>query len=372
MKYKEPIALLLIGALLSGGVTVGAAEAGTAVNPLISLNWLRETFIPGAVSDADKRVEEELENLGNEIQSITLQGSEHRVKRGDILWLNSGASLTPLAGELQLSSQSSKGTVLDVTEGFAIPFLTEQNDSKKAVLNHQYLAAEDSRIAVLVDSDTGVIRFSGNCEITLSKETDYNALADALQAMGLFRGSDVPYGSGYDLESTPTRIQGLVMFLRLIGEEQAALNYPGSGITYADVPDWALPYVAYAYDKGYTKGQEIDDQWRVVFGSDSPLAAQDYVTFLLRALGYTDGNGFEWETAIADAKALGVLTEGEERQLTEKPFLRAQVAYLSFMSLSAQLTAGEGGTLLDRLTASGAVSAAAANSSMAGLEDQRI
>jgi len=161
------------------------------------------------------------------------------------------------------------------------------------------------------------------------------------------------------------------MFLRLIGEEQYALNYPGSGITFADVPEWALPYVAYAYDKGYTKGQEIDSQWRVVFGSEQSLAARDYMTLLLRALGYVEGSTFNWESAISDARTLGVLTPGEAMLLTEKPFLRAQVAYLSYMALSAQ-TAGEGGTLLDRLISSGAISAAAAGSSMEGLEGQRI
>ena len=364
MKYKEPIALLLIGALLSGIITAGAAEAGSAADPLIALNWLKETFIPGAVSDAKDRGDEKLDETENEIMSSGAQGAELRVKHGDILWLDSGSSLTALAGSLSVSANS-QGTIIDLTDG------AETALGSGISANHRYLAAENSRIAFSVDSDTAVVRFSGPYELAPSEETDYNALADALKSMGLFRGSDVPYGSGYDLESAPTRIQGLVMFLRLIGEETYALNYPGSGITFADVPEWALPYVAYAYDKGYTKGQEIDSQWRVVFGSEHPLAARDYMTFLLRALGYSEGSAFAWETAISDAQTLGVLTEGEGKLLTEKPFLRAQVAYLSYMSLSAQ-TAGESGTLLDKLTSSGVVSATAASSSMANLAGQRI
>lgn len=368
MKHKEPIALVLIGALLSGIVTVGAAEAGSAADPLIALNWLKETFIPGAVSDAEERVDEKLTELEAQTVGTQAQGTELRVKLGDILWLDSGSSLTALAGDVTLSP-ASQGKVVDLTDG-------EEGDPVVSsgigiVKNHRYLAAEASRIAFSVASDTAVIRFSGPYQLESSSETDYNALAEALKAMGLFRGSDVPYGSGFDLESAPTRIQGLVMFLRLIGEEQAALSYPGSGITFADVPDWAIPYVAYAYDKGYTKGQEIDTQWRVVFGSEQPLAARDYMTFLLRALGHTEGSAFSWENAISDAKALGVLTEGEEKLLVEKPFLRAQVAYLSYMSLSANM-AGEGGTLLDRLISSGAVSATAAEASMKDLKDQRL
>ena len=365
MKHKEPIALLLIGVLLSGVLTVGASEAGSVGDPLIALNWLKETFIPGAVADVENRVDEKLEEIGDQIISSGARGIELRVKRSDILWLESGSSLTPLAGTLSLSD-SSQGVVIDVTSGAEIPL-----GSKEIAISHRYLAAEDSRIAFIVDSDTAVIQFNGAYEREASGEIDYNALAEALKTMGLFRGSDVPYGSGFDLESGPTRIQGLVMFLRLIGEEQLALNYPGSGITFTDVPEWAEPYVAYAYDRGYTNGQEIDSQWRVIFGSDQALAARDYVTFLLRALGYEDGNAFTWESAISNAQTLGVLTAGEGRLLTEKPFLRAQVVYLSYMSLSAQLVGGDG-TLLDKLISSGAVSAMAADLSMADLTGQRI
>lgn len=364
MKHKEPIALLLIGALLSGIVTAGAAEAGSAADPLIALKWLKETFIPGAAADASDRVDEKLEEIVEDAAASGAQGTELRVKYGDILWLDSGSSLTALAGGLSLSA-ASQGTVVDLSNGTEAPL------GGSAAVNHRYLAAENSRIAFFVDSDTAVIRYSGSCQLENGNGTDYNALAEALKNMGLFRGSDVPYGSGFDLESAPTRIQGLVMFLRLIGEEQLALNYPGSGITFADVPDWAEPYVAFAYDRGYTKGQEIDSQWRVVFGSDQPLAARDYVTFLLRALGYEEGNAFHWETAITDAWTLGVLTEGEVGLLTEKPFLRAQVAYLSYMSLSAPIAGGTG-TLLDKLTSSGAVSKTAAAVSMETLSGQRL
>ena len=134
------------------------------------------------------------------------------------------------------------------------------------------------------------------------------------------------------------------------------MAYPGSGITFADVPEWALPYVAYAYDKGYTKGQEIDDKWQVVFGTQDPLAPRDYVNFLLRAM--------------ADAQNLKVLTDGEAALLTDQPFLRAQVAYLSYFALSAKRA--DGTLLLDSLTAVGAVDGNTAKDAMNGLDSQRL
>ncbi len=222
-----------------------------------------------------------------------------------------------------------------------------------------------------MNSDTAVIQLNGPYQLTPSLETDYNALADCLKAMGLFVGSDTPYGLGYDLELAPTRIQGLVMFIRLLGEEQAALAYTDTSVTFTDVPPWAYPYAAYAYHKGYTLGRGVDAQGQVVFGSYDTMASIDYITFLLRALNYQDGTDFTWSSSITDAQTLGMLTQGEANLLTANPFLRAQVVYLSYYALSAQI-AGEGGTLLDRLAASGAVTTQAALDAMSSVQVQRV
>ncbi len=272
--------------------------------------------------------------------------------------------LTPLAGQINIAE--AEGNVVDTTTGEVM----SSAGSVAAKVDHRYLAAEDTRASFSVVSDTAVVRLTGAYQLAPSKSTDYNAIADELKALGLFQGSDTPYGSGYELESAPTRIQGLIMFLRLIGEEQYALAYPGSGITFADVPDWAERYVAYAYDKGYTKGQEIDDQWRVVFGTQDPLAPRDYMTFLLRALGYSEETDFQWLTAITDAETLGVLTAGEAAALTEKPFLRAQVAYLSYFALSAKTPGGE--RLAERLAVAGVLDATRVDKSMLSMQNQRL
>lgn len=359
MKRKEVVALLLVGAMLSGAAAVTATEAGTAGNPLITLNWLKNTFIPDTEAQIKDHVDQQLDQL----QSSDKQGIELRVKRADILKLESGSTLVSLAGGADIAIKL--GAVVDVTAGEELP-----SGGAAAVANHRYVAAEGSQVEVSVTSDTAVVRLTGAYQLSPSENTDYNAIADALKTMGLFQGSDVPYGSGYELESAPTRVQGLIMFLRLMGEEQYALAYPGSGITFADVPDWAEPYVAYAYDKGYTKGQEIDSQWRVVFGTHDPLAPRDYVTFLLRALGYAENTDFQWLTAIEDAQSLGVLTDGEVAELTEKPFLRAQVAYLSYFALSAKTPGGE--TLAQQLSAVGTLDTTLIDTSGSALERQRL
>lgn len=359
MKPKETIALLLVGTLLSGIAAVAATEAGGPANPLITLNWLKSTFIPDTVTQTGERVDENVDQF----LSAEKQGTELRVKRDDILKLESGSTLTLLAGGGNIAG--GEGHVVDTATGEEVP-----GEGSNAAADHRYLAAEDTNAVFSVTSDTAVVRLTGAYQLTPSGQTDYNAIAEVLKTMGLFQGSDVPYGNGYELETAPTRIQGLIMFLRLMGEEQYALAYPGSGITFADVPDWAERYVAYAYDKGYTKGQEIDDQWRVVFGTQDLLAPRDYVTFLLRALGYSEETDFQWLTAVEDAQAVEVLTAGEVKELAEKPFLRAQVAYLSYFALSAKTPGGE--RLFERLAAGDVLDATLVDTSMSSLQKQRL
>lgn len=366
MKRKEILALLLIAALMAGVITAGATRArtpGTASDPLLSLNWVNGTFLPNTVNAAGEKIEESLESLSQSAGAMTPDGAEYRVKAGDVIRLESGSGLVCMAGSLNATSV---GDVVDLTEGATV------GENGELFPAHRYLVAENAAAEFIVGSDTAVVRLNGPYAITPSNAVDYNALAWGLKNLGLFRGTDTPFGEGYDLERTPTRIQGLIMFLRLLGEEKNALAFPGGAISFPDVAEWALPYVAYAYEKGYTKGQTLpDSQNRVWFGSDDPLAARDYMTFLLRALGYTEGRDFNWITAIPDAGTLGVLTSGEEALLTEKPFLRAQVVYLSWFALDAKL-AGEGTTLSDRLINQGTTNQATLVSTRSSVKTQRL
>lgn len=357
MKFKKSLALLLTGAVLCGTAAF-AGDPGSAADPLITLSWLNDTFIPDAVAQANSRADAEMDAL--EQNALTSNG-DFRVKRGDTLLLDSGSTLTTLAGALSLAADA---VTVDVTSGLEA--------SGTLTANHRYLTTGTDQTAFHVTSDTAVVQITGRYQIEPSAEIDYNALADTLNDLGLFKGTDTPYGGGYDLELAPTRIQGLVLFLRLLGEEEAALNYPGNPAYFTDVPDWALSYASYAYDMGYTKGQGITDQWQVVFGTNAPIGAGDYVTFLLRALGYQEGTDFRWETTLADAQTLGLLTAGETEMLSQKDFLRAQTVYLSYYALSAPIAGREGETLSDRLISAGVFEEATYVDTEESLHSQRI
>ncbi len=126
--------------------------------------------------------------------------------------------------------------------------------------------------------------------------------ADELFSLGLFNGTGVDEAGNpiYALERTMTREEALTLFIRLIGQENEAVS--GTWETpFTDVDEWARPYVGYAYAKGYTKGVGA-----TAFGAKASVTSAHYLTFILRALGYSDECDFSWEQAPEFAKTLGI------------------------------------------------------------------
>ena len=108
--------------------------------------------------------------------------------------------------------------------------------------------------------------------------------ADKLNLLGLFKGTD----AGYQLDQPSTRIQGIVMLIRLLGKENDALNETRTA-PFNDV-GWGKEYTSYAYNTGLTKGTGA-----TTFTPNKQIKAIEYVTFLLRALGYSEEKGdFTW------------------------------------------------------------------------------
>jgi len=167
--------------------------------------------------------------------------------------------------------------------------------------------------------------------------------AVALHNLGLLQGT----GAGYELDAIPTRIQGLVMLIRLLGEETEALSADLSH-PFTDIPSWADKYVGYAFMKGYTKGTS-----NTTFSPDTALDAKSYVTLILRALGYNDGNGdFLWSTALSDSVGFGLMTSDAALALSNVVFNRGDMVDLSYCALAMPLK-GQSATLAQKLVKAG-------------------
>ncbi|MBQ9986511.1 MAG: hypothetical protein IJP38_09450 [Oscillospiraceae bacterium] len=171
-----------------------------------------------------------------------------------------------------------------------------------------------------------------------------NAVAEELKVLNLFKGVSE---TNFDLDRAPTRIEALVMLIRVLGKENEALSGSWSH-PFRDVPQWADKYVGYAYTNKLTNGVSATE-----FGSGNASSAM-YLTFVLRALGYSDANGkdFTWDNPYELGNSCGILPVSVDI----KNFLRADVALISHAALECAIK-GQNAKLSEKLIREGVFSA---------------
>ncbi len=174
---------------------------------------------------------------------------------------------------------------------------------------------------------------------------NYEKYAEKLSIVEVFKGTD----NGFELDRAPTRLEGLVMLIRLLGKEDDAKAMDLSKESYfTDVPNWGVAYTNYAFEEGLTKG--IGEG---VFGADQKMDAKTYHTFVLRALGYDDGAGdFSWNNANEFALEKGLLDQDFYDEIVSQEYLRGHVAKASYNALYSDVKDGSG-SLLNHLVDSG-------------------
>lgn len=177
-----------------------------------------------------------------------------------------------------------------------------------------------------------VSALSLNIKVTYANEKVeiYNDnLAKKLEKIGVFKGSD----KGYELDRKPTRLEGAVILVRLLGKEKIAkdkhLEHP-----FEDVPQWASDYIGYMYENGLTNGIS-----KTEFGANDFISLEQFTTFTLRALGYDDSNGeFKWNESLEKAVDIKMFNNNQVGFLKGKDeFLRDDVVLIAFFSLKAKV-----------------------------------
>lgn len=175
--------------------------------------------------------------------------------------------------------------------------------------------------------------------IYTSAATEADTKALALKQLGLFKGvSDTEF----DLDRAPTRVEAMVMLIRVLGQESEALKGDWSH-PFSDVAPWADKYIGYAYEKGLTKGIS-----KTEFGAGD-AGADIFLTFVLRALGYNDSEGdFKWNEPDVLAASVGILSD----DVNTSSFMRADAVLVSWAALEANLKGGSQ-TLAEKLISAG-------------------
>lgn len=290
------------------------------VDPLIPLSYIDSTVYPQLsskiISKATDIISMETNRYnkivkGADIALADVLGIKPRVYNKDDLITAQGSFIIK-SGTAQTDKK-----VLNLTNG------TEQSGDLKA--NIKYLATEPTIIKI-TSSTASVDVLSGNISGYTPKYTIY---ADALKELNLFKGTN----NGYELARTSNRSEGLTMLIRFLGEEEIALK-DSTKTPFTDILDWNAPYVRYAYNKKYTNGISATK-----FGSSAELKTSEYITFILRALGYDDSSGdFKFDTALNKALEIKLIDKDYYNDLKGRGTLyRDDMVYISFNALSLNI-----------------------------------
>ncbi len=179
------------------------------------------------------------------------------------------------------------------------------------------------------------------CSFALSASAE---LATSLNTLGVFKGTE----NGYELEKRLTRAEAIALLVRMLGKAEEAENC-GKTHPFLDVAPWADGYVSYAFEKGLTNGVS-----ETHFGAEDTVESNMYLTFLLRALGFTDSENkdFIWQMPYALAADCEMLPPSADLV----HFTRNDAVLLTVSALFAK-EKGKETTLSDRLMAEGVFTA---------------
>lgn len=361
---------LLLCLLLTGFVAaVTVLAAGGASDPLITVSYVRQIYNSMVEKNAEARAaalvsqkaesvqdaaqayiaQRAAERLAASVTQAVLQSagtggrswSEMTLQQGDVVSGPAGAGILLTSG-----TAATTGTVelIDITGGSTLAI------GVVAAPNTYYMVPQQQSAGLRITSATATVRVRDGATVTRAQASLYGDEADRLNALGLFRGSNY----GYELTRRPTRQESLIMLIRLLGEEQAALAYTGQS-TFTDLTGWpdGIKYVAYGQHMGYTNGMTATE-----FSQQTPADANMYCTYVLRALGYSDANGdFTYRAAIDKAISVGLLTAAQYEQLKTTGLLRDHMVLISYNALWATCN-GTSQTLGERLVERGVITRA--------------
>lgn len=208
-----------------------------------------------------------------------------------------------------------------------------------------------SLLAIAMVSSIAVMPASANTFI-------YEKEANALNKLGLYKGiSEARFDP--DLSATLDRQTGVVMLLRLFGQEEEAkklTNEKANSILSkfrdsGSIAGWSKKQVAYAVDKGFVKGYSENSTFRPSIA----LNGKAYCSLILQQLGY-DGD-FQYDKAASKLSEIGGLTSMQGNMFSsDAKLIKDSLVGISYGALQAKYKSN-GEELVKKLVEKGVVSA---------------
>lgn len=140
---------------------------------------------------------------------------------------------------------------------------------------------------------------------------------EVANVLGILKGDGDGLTQEY-LDKRTTRLQAAIMFLRLKGLEQEALNYGGTyNFIDADKIVWDKGKSILAYLKANPNlGWQGDNHGK--FHPYEVISSQAYTKVMLEALGYKQDVDFDWSEVFTFAKKLGLIKSANIEVFTNK------------------------------------------------------
>ena len=137
------------------------------------------------------------------------------------------------------------------------------------------------------------------------------------------------------------------MLTRLLGKEAEAEEYGKllSGKFTDTKGHWAEAFISYCFENGIIKGTSETE-----FSPQRAMTGEEYLTLILRALGYKEA---EPEKATEIAETAKISNKAQLDIILKGEFTREKMAYISLEALKASDT--DGTALIDSLIKSGAI-----------------
>lgn len=192
-----------------------------------------------------------------------------------------------------------------------------------------------------------VVLVLGMIPATFAAGEEFKGAADNLYQLGLVSGTGTDANGDpiYELDRAPTRSEAITVLVKLLGKADEA-GKGGWNTPFTDVPGWAQNFVGYAYANGLTAGTSA-----TTFGGDDLVTAAQYITFVLKALGYSANGDFQWDKAWVLSDQLGIT--GGRYNANTTTFLRGDVFAISEAALKVKVK-GSDQTLAEKLMGTGA------------------
>jgi Big-like domain-containing protein len=164
-----------------------------------------------------------------------------------------------------------------------------------------------------------------------AETTDELSAGAFLETVGVLEGDD---DGNLMLDKTLLRRDMVILLSRLMGAEETAAEFPSESLAFEDITDaYYNGYIAWSVNNGLIEGHS-----ETVFGFNENVTAQQYVTVLMRALGYEVADE-DYAAVLETAAELG-LCEGLEVE-NEDEILRGQMAVMTLNTLGTEMKDSE-------------------------------